>query len=83
MNLLCNHNWVSSFFMGNGNFVGMFVHYFSWAWKEIFFLGVIFHEYGKKLFFFGLDICLGHFRDGFMEMKDFWVDWNIVGCFRI
>ena len=55
--------------MGNGNFVGMFMHYFSWVWKEIVFLWVRYK--------------FGSLSDEFMEMKDFWVDWGIVGCCRI
>ena len=55
--------------MGNGNFVGMFMHYFSWVWKEI-----VFHWVRYKF---------GSLSDEFMEMKDFWVDWGIVGCCRI
>jgi len=68
--------------MGNGNFVGMFVHYFSWAWKEFFFRCYISWVW-KAIVFLWVGYMFGSFSDEFMEMKDFWVDWNIVGCFRI
>ena len=63
MNLICRQNWVSSFFMGmEGNF-------FLWV---LYFIGM------ERNFFHWVGYIFGSLLNDFMEMNDFWVDWDIV-----
>ena len=41
------------------------------------FFGYDFHGFGKKIFLW-VGHMFGSLLNKFMEMKDFWVDWDIV-----